>query len=130
VPNKDAVVVMAGVMVVVMAVVVAALSKRVRNSGHSETLVDVGSRVGHRQAQGVYGSHECADLEFCDPRKSLAPWHERKHPSAPAAILPARNRRVLHLSRAAKSSSTRSSCSELTGFQSQRVNQANVASTV
>ncbi len=50
-------------------------------------LVDLGSRAGDGQTQGVYGSHECASL-LLRSTKSLATRHQRKHQSAPAAILP------------------------------------------
>jgi hypothetical protein len=39
---------------------------------------------------------------FCDPQKSLATRLEREYESAAAAILPARNRLVRHLARAAR----------------------------
>jgi transposase-like protein len=54
-------------------------------------LADLGSRIGDGQAQGVYGCYRCAGL-LLRSTKSLATRLERKHQSAPAAILPARNR--------------------------------------
>src|SRR5258708_16900847 len=61
----------------------------------------MGSRIGDGQAQGVYGCYRCAGL-LLRSTKSLAAWHERKHHSAPATILPARNRPSSHHSSAAR----------------------------
>src|SRR5260370_33050363 len=61
----------------------------------------MGSRIGDGQAQGVHGCYRCAGL-LLRSTKSLAAWHERKHQSAPATILPARNRPSSHHSSAAR----------------------------
>src|SRR5258705_7531651 len=70
-------------------------------SGDAAPLADLGSRIGDGQAQSVYGCYRCAGL-LLRSTKSLAAWHERKHQSAPAAILPARNRPSSHHSTAAR----------------------------
>jgi hypothetical protein len=84
------------------AVVVAALSKRVRKlPATPAALIDVGSRIGDGRAQGVYGCNRCAGV-LLRSTKSLAAWHERKHQSTPAAILPARDRLSSHHSSGAR----------------------------
>src|ERR1700730_17927499 len=70
-------------------------------AGDLAPLADLGSRVGDGQAQGVYGSHECAGL-LLRSTKPLATWNARKYQSAPATIPTTRNRPVRHLSRAAR----------------------------
>src|SRR6267378_658767 len=55
------------------------------------------SRKGHV----VAACYRCAGL-LLRSTKSLAAWHERKHQSAPATILPARNRPSSHHSSAAR----------------------------
>jgi len=72
-----------------------------QTSGDAAPLVDLGSRVGDGEAQGVHSSHTCAGL-LLRSAKPLAAWDERKYESAPAAILPARNRLGPHLSSAAR----------------------------
>ena len=52
-----------------------------QTSGYPATLVDVGSRTGDGEAQGLYGSYRCAGL-LLRSAKSLAAWHERKHEPA------------------------------------------------
>ena len=66
-----------------------------------KTLVDLGSWTGDGQAQGVYGGHECASL-LLRSAKSLATRQQRKHQSAPAAILSARHRPVWFFASAAR----------------------------
>ena len=56
-------------------------------------LVDVGSRTGNGETQGLYGGDRCEGL-LLRSVESLAPWHERKHQPAAAAILPARHRPI------------------------------------
>ncbi len=68
---------------------------------YAETLADLGSRTRDGQAQGLYGSHGCAGL-LLRSAKSLATRHQRKHESAVAAILPARNRPVCPFASAAR----------------------------
>ncbi len=68
---------------------------------YAETLADVGSRTGDGKTQGFHGSYRCAGL-LLRSAKSVAARHERKHQSAPAAILPAPHRSVWLFSRAAR----------------------------
>ena len=72
-----------------------------QTSGHPATLAHVGSGTGDGQAQGVYCGHRCAGL-LLRSTESVAAWNQREYESAIAAILPARNRPVFHLSRAAR----------------------------
>src|SRR6266403_2751324 len=84
------------------AVVVAALSKRVRKlptTLRRSLTWDRGLEMAKHKAFTVATDVQVLLLRST---KSLAAWHERKHQSAPAAILPARNRPSSHHSSAAR----------------------------
>ena len=83
------------------AVVVAALSDRVRKLPATLRRSLTWDAGGDGQAQRVHGRNGCAGV-FLRSAKSLATRLERKYESTSEAILPARYRPVLHLSRAAR----------------------------
>ena len=83
------------------AVVAALTSTCSQTPCFAKAFADLGSRTGDGQAQGVYGSHESASL-LLRSTKSLATRHQRKHQSAPAAILSARHRPVWFFASAAR----------------------------